>query len=175
MGRLKSSISRSESSRVHPPCAVCTQMFDICDMYSSSPAPQVEVTLPLSTKLGTSAASQGPSWRTQACEALALVCGAHEAQAVRKCCTQTSRTPSASACAMPKCGALRDQSGLKWIVRQIFPPLAGQPAIVRDVTPQATPVACVPHLYILTVLPSSSGILISGDTAGYAAGICAGR
>ena len=61
---------------------------------------------------------------------------------------ENERTPSANACAIPKRGTLRDQSGLKWMVRQIFPPL-----------------------YIFDVFPSSSGSWISGAVDGYVTGI----
>lgn len=54
-----------------------------------------------------------------------------------------------SAWAMPRWGVFRAQSGLKWIDVQIFPPWN-----------------------ILTVLPSSSGSMMSGAAAGYVAGIC---
>mmetsp|Transcript_9482 Transcript_9482/g.15153 ORF Transcript_9482/g.15153 Transcript_9482/m.15153 type:complete len:210 (-) Transcript_9482:113-742(-) len=55
--------------------------------------------------------------------------------------------PKHNACATPKCGAFLAQSGLKWMVRQIFPPR-----------------------YIFAVLPSSSGSSISNGVAGYVTG-----
>lgn len=57
-------------------------------------------------------------------------------------------TPNAKACAMPNRGTFLAQRGLKWSVRQIFPPL-----------------------YILAVLPSNSGKAISIAVAGYVTGI----
>ena len=56
--------------------------------------------------------------------------------------------PKHNAWAIPKWPLLACQSGLKWSVKQIFPPR-----------------------YILIVLPSSSGIAISGDAKGYDEGI----
>lgn len=52
------------------------------------------------------------------------------------------------ACAIPNFGTLRAHNGLKWSVRQIFPPL-----------------------YIFAVLPSNSGKAISGAVIGYVTGI----
>jgi hypothetical protein len=52
-------------------------------------------------------------------------------------------SPKHSACAMPKWGTFLDHSGLKWIVKQIFPPR-----------------------YILLVFPSNSGSSSSGAVAG---------
>ncbi len=72
---------------------------------------------PVSTRCGTSAASQGPS-------------------------------PKHKACAMPNLGQFLAHRGLKWMVRHIFPPL-----------------------YILAVLPSSSGSSSSGAVAGYVTGM----
>ena len=57
-------------------------------------------------------------------------------------------TPSAIAWAIPNLGTFFAHSGLKWSVRHILPPL-----------------------YILAVLPSSSGIAISIAVAGYVTGI----
>jgi len=57
-------------------------------------------------------------------------------------------TPRAMAWAIPNLGTFLAQSGLKWSVRQIFPPR-----------------------YILAVLPSSSGRAISGAVVGYVIGI----
>lgn len=58
-------------------------------------------------------------------------------------------TPSAIACAIPNLGTFLAQRGLKWSVRQIFPPR-----------------------YIFAVFPSNSGSAISGAVAGYVTGIC---
>lgn len=57
-------------------------------------------------------------------------------------------SPSAIAWAIPNLGTFLAQRGLKWSVRQIFPPL-----------------------YILAVLPSSSGRAISMAVVGYVIGI----
>jgi len=88
------------------------------------------------------------------------------------------RTPMARACAMPNRGALRAHSGLKCTVKQILPPLNTrahdlsrewafdvETARQRDTTPRYT------YLYILGVLPSSSGISISNGVVGYVTGI----
>ena len=58
-------------------------------------------------------------------------------------CRRGAPTPIASACAIPKWGTFFAQSGLKWLLRQIFPPR-----------------------YILLVLPSSSGSTISKGVTG---------
>lgn len=58
-------------------------------------------------------------------------------------------TPKAIACAIPNLGTFFAHSGLKWSVKQIFPPL-----------------------YIFAVFPSSSGRAISGAVVGYVTGIC---
>ena len=77
-----------------------------------------------------------------------------------------THTPSAKACAIPKCGTLRAHSGLKWSVRQILPPLHARILHANRFRMRKS------HRYILAVLPSSSGMAISGAVVGYVTGIC---
>lgn len=68
---------------------------------------------------------------------------------VQKKTIKSKLTPRAIAWAIPNLMTFRAQSGLKWSLVQIFPPL-----------------------YILAVFPSNSGIAISGEVVGYVTGIC---
>lgn len=91
----------------------------------------------------------------------------------------TIRTPRASACAIPKRGTFFCHNGAKWIVKQILPPLQRQkqkrfhPIMSELYRPShKRKVVVLPaYLYILEVLPSSSGMHSSGFDTGYVAGI----
>ncbi len=93
--------------------------------------------MPFSIKSGISTANHGDSWKNRK-----LITGLKK---INKSCF----TPRAIACAIPNFGTFLAHNGLKWSVKQIFPPL-----------------------YIFAVFPSNSGSAISGAVPGYVIGIC---